>query len=236
MRLTRIQLYAWAWTEPLSAIAEVVSWSDVGIRKVCKRHDIPTPARGYWRRAEVGLKVVATPLTNPGDDGATEIVVEDPAVIERVEIAYQSMRGALAKAQERSTTTGLAQASLAPCAHQNAFMGREPSEASEVSVDDPPGADQIAHLLPGAKSLIEMTTRQLRHDEVLAFLDRLEAHATSLTSEPGVQAIMQLWIQKAHKAIVGLDPIAEITASCRQISAGRKSPQWFTPGSRCGRS
>lgn len=36
--------------------------SDVGLTKVCKRHQIPTPRRGYWNKKEAGYQVRQTPL------------------------------------------------------------------------------------------------------------------------------------------------------------------------------
>ena len=49
---TRKQLYDLVWQKPVSRIAAEYGISDVGLSKICARHHIPTPPRGYWARAE----------------------------------------------------------------------------------------------------------------------------------------------------------------------------------------
>ena len=39
--------------------------SDVGLAKICRKHDIPVPPVGYWRRKETGYKVARPPLHPP---------------------------------------------------------------------------------------------------------------------------------------------------------------------------
>lgn len=36
--------------------------SDVGLAKICRKHDIPVPPVGYWRKTETGHKAVPPPL------------------------------------------------------------------------------------------------------------------------------------------------------------------------------
>jgi len=36
--------------------------SDVGLKKICRKHDIPVPGRGYWRKLETGKTVAKPPL------------------------------------------------------------------------------------------------------------------------------------------------------------------------------
>jgi hypothetical protein len=36
------------WEEALSKLAPKLGLSDVGLRKICKRHNIPQPPQGYW--------------------------------------------------------------------------------------------------------------------------------------------------------------------------------------------
>ena len=36
--------------------------SDVGLAKICRKHDIPVPPLGYWRKTETGHKTVPPPL------------------------------------------------------------------------------------------------------------------------------------------------------------------------------
>lgn len=59
---TRSELYDLVWSKPMRTLAAELGISDVGLTKVCKRHQIPTPRRGYWNKKEAGYKVRQTPL------------------------------------------------------------------------------------------------------------------------------------------------------------------------------
>ena len=70
---TRKQLYEKVWSTPMTAIAKEFGLSDVGMAKLCKRHDIPRPPRGYWARVEHGQKPRRPSLPNPEQDATVEI-------------------------------------------------------------------------------------------------------------------------------------------------------------------
>jgi hypothetical protein len=53
-RISRKDLYDLIWGEPMSKLAERFGISDVGLAKVCRRSDIPAPARGYWAKIAAG--------------------------------------------------------------------------------------------------------------------------------------------------------------------------------------
>ena len=42
--LTRKELYDKVWSQPVHTLAKEYGISDVGLKKICKRRDIPTPA------------------------------------------------------------------------------------------------------------------------------------------------------------------------------------------------
>jgi hypothetical protein len=54
IELTREKLYELAWEKPMSRLAAEYSISGVGLAKLCTRHGIPTPPRGYWALLAVG--------------------------------------------------------------------------------------------------------------------------------------------------------------------------------------
>lgn len=60
--MTRQELYDLVWSKPITHIAKDYGMSDVGIRKHCKKHQVPTPPVGYWMKLEFGKKVKKTPL------------------------------------------------------------------------------------------------------------------------------------------------------------------------------
>lgn len=66
--LKRSDLYDQVWETPIHKLAKMYELSDVGLAKVCKRHNIPHPPRGYWARKNAGYKVKQVPLPNPDSD------------------------------------------------------------------------------------------------------------------------------------------------------------------------
>ena len=52
--VSRQALFSDVWARPLSTIAPEYGLSDVGLRKICDRADIPTPGRGYWAKVASG--------------------------------------------------------------------------------------------------------------------------------------------------------------------------------------
>ena len=50
IHLTRSKLYEQVWKTPITKLAKEYDISDVGLAKLCKRHFIPIPGRGYWAK------------------------------------------------------------------------------------------------------------------------------------------------------------------------------------------
>lgn len=63
----RKELYDLVWSTPISKLAKRFGLSDVGLRKVCVKHEIPTPPLGHWAKVQHGKKVRQTPLPAPSD-------------------------------------------------------------------------------------------------------------------------------------------------------------------------
>ncbi|MCA9670670.1 MAG: hypothetical protein KC503_33970 [Myxococcales bacterium] len=74
MTLTRRQLYDLAWQTPVSRLAQQFAISDVGLAKICARHDIPRPARGYWAKPSAE-RPAAPPLPKSCAPDVIEIAV-----------------------------------------------------------------------------------------------------------------------------------------------------------------
>ncbi len=54
--LTREELYNLVWTESILALSKKYDISDVGLRKMCRRNDVPVPAAGHWMKIKFGKK------------------------------------------------------------------------------------------------------------------------------------------------------------------------------------
>ena len=90
--LTRKELYDLVWTEPLSRLAKKYKISDNGLRKICKRMNIPIPAMGHWQKIQYGKQVIITKLPAKyegkdeitlGEKGEGDINVDSPIVQQR---------------------------------------------------------------------------------------------------------------------------------------------------------
>ena len=60
--LTRNDLYDMVWSEPMTALSKKYNVSDTGLRKICKRLNIPLPKLGHWQRIQYGKKIIRQPL------------------------------------------------------------------------------------------------------------------------------------------------------------------------------
>jgi hypothetical protein len=60
--LTREELYALVWSEPIQKIAPRYGLSDRGFGKMCARYEIPVPPRGWWAKKAAGKRLKQPPL------------------------------------------------------------------------------------------------------------------------------------------------------------------------------
>jgi hypothetical protein len=60
--LKRADLYEKVWSTPVIRLATEFGLSDVALHKICRRHKIPVPPRGYWAKLAAGKKVAKLPL------------------------------------------------------------------------------------------------------------------------------------------------------------------------------
>jgi len=74
--VTRERLYEQVWSVPLSQLCERYGLSDNGLRKVCRRLNVPIPWRGYWAKVEAGHRVKQTPLPPLAEKRVTQIWTE----------------------------------------------------------------------------------------------------------------------------------------------------------------
>ena len=60
--LTRKELYELVWTSSLSSLAKKYSITDVGLRKICIRMNIPLPEFGHWMKVKYNKPITKKPL------------------------------------------------------------------------------------------------------------------------------------------------------------------------------
>lgn len=95
--LTREQLYDLVWTTPLSKLAVGYAISDVGLKKLCARHGIPTPPRGYWAQRAAGRKLNRPKLPASKED--RPIHLQAAAVAGQAMVKRDSLKAAIAEAK-----------------------------------------------------------------------------------------------------------------------------------------
>ncbi|MGE5472605.1 MAG: hypothetical protein ACM3UU_00080 [Ignavibacteriales bacterium] len=71
----REKLYKEVWTEPMVKVAERYNVSDVALKKMCKKLNVPVPGRGYWAKIYAGAEMSIPKL--PKHKGKDKIVVRD---------------------------------------------------------------------------------------------------------------------------------------------------------------
>lgn len=101
--MTRLELYNLVWATPTSHLSKVLGYSDVGIAKICRKHKIPRPPRGYWAKKQAGQTPRQVPLPNPSNNSVIELRVanmiqldapEERTKVDRPPIKFaESLRG-----------------------------------------------------------------------------------------------------------------------------------------------
>src|SRR6478609_3060250 len=74
-KLSRQELFDLVWTEPILTLSKKFDISDVGLRKICSRFNIPTPKSGHWQR--VRAKKMVTRPDLPAFASSDEIILTE---------------------------------------------------------------------------------------------------------------------------------------------------------------
>lgn len=63
--MTREELHAQVWSQPMRMLAKTMGISDVALAKRCRVADVPVPPRAWRNRKEAGKPVKVEPLPPP---------------------------------------------------------------------------------------------------------------------------------------------------------------------------
>ena len=75
VKLTRQELYDEVWEQPMTKLAPTYGLSDIGLAKVCRKHDIPRPPIGYWAKVAHGKTIKRPELPDLDDESLVEITL-----------------------------------------------------------------------------------------------------------------------------------------------------------------
>lgn len=73
LKFKREKLYEQVWSKPMIHLAKEYGLSDTGLRKICRRYNIPLPDSGHWQKIQYGKPVNQPPL--PEFDGDSGILI-----------------------------------------------------------------------------------------------------------------------------------------------------------------
>lgn len=76
VQLRREELYNMVWSEPPTKVAPRYGISDVALRKICRKMEVPVPPVGYWQRRRHGYQDPRPPLPR-AREGAKLVVTLD---------------------------------------------------------------------------------------------------------------------------------------------------------------
>ena len=95
--IKREELYEEVWATPLTQLCAKYGLSDNGLRKFCKRLNVPVPQRGYWAKVDAGHKPRKTALPKEAQQSVAQIfVVPKPirTAADEVDVAWLKEREA----------------------------------------------------------------------------------------------------------------------------------------------
>ncbi len=120
-KISRKELYNRVWKTSMTKLSAEYGISDNGLRKICKKHNIPLPGIGYWAKKAAGYRMKNVPLPDPSKETVIEIrpnpsnhvgSASDPILSEYAELVQKSPPIVIAKSL-RSPHPLVRQASLA---------------------------------------------------------------------------------------------------------------------------
>ena len=62
-KITRKELYDLVWSTPMTKLATQYAITDNGLRKICKKMEIPLPKAGHWEKLKAGKEVIVEKLS-----------------------------------------------------------------------------------------------------------------------------------------------------------------------------
>lgn len=130
--VTREKLYEQVWARPMTKVAAEYGLTSTGLKKTCKRYEIPTPPRGYWQQLAHGKTLPKTPLPKASSP-ATAITISGDAR-PRLNTAVQQGEAALAATIEMNAAMSNVTEAAALLATRRAFKKARPDSQGFCTV------------------------------------------------------------------------------------------------------
>lgn len=132
--IDRQELYKKVWETPITRLAKEYSLSDVGFAKICKKHNIPRPPRGYWARKAAGYNVKRLPLP-PGENVTISISPNPYSRNANKNKELVARMSPYIQSEEEPIVVPIRLSSPHPLTKQSSeiFNGRQPNDAGLVN-------------------------------------------------------------------------------------------------------
>jgi hypothetical protein len=178
--LTRRAMYDLVWSRPMTKVAEDLGISDVGLKKVCDKHRVPTPPRGYRAKRNAGKPTKQIQFHSTSDPQHEHIVIHGsrnnlaPEICEVLEQERERRKSKLKTASHADGAPTVPPQDVPPAISATAKALRKAK----------PGADEVIGVSGLGCCGIEVGAPSL--ERTIAVLDSIaRAHdARGLTVEP----------------------------------------------------
>jgi len=78
IKMARAELFERVWSQPVAKLAEEWGITGNGLKKVCRRVQIPVPPRGYWAKLKAGHSLKRPSLPVLPNGSGQEIIFHAP--------------------------------------------------------------------------------------------------------------------------------------------------------------
>lgn len=208
--LSREQLHAMVWREPMTAVAARFGITDVALRKKCVRHSVPVPPRGFWQQRGAGTAPAVAILPGSQEDGMIDFCVPDKAGA-TVPATAKALPGELPSVAIRTRADHRAEA------RQDNAARRRRIETAELAERD-----------AQARALEERQTVAQLEADALAWerAQRLRAYIAAMAATPvgeGAAQERSAWIEWATRQAEAIDPLQRGSAQAEAAISGSTS-------------
>lgn len=248
--MKRSELFNLLWLKPTSTVAKQIGMSDRGLARLCDRHHIPVPPRGYWARIKAGQYPARMPLPRPDDDHEIElrcatlgsdatIYVEESEPMGDGETEGTVSTPVLEDAESAESVEPLqAQLPSAPngqCSENSLKLVKSTQRTNkkhDISISQ--SGEAVSKTSPyeihvaleaefnkAAAAGIEFQKRQAA-ELVLGEIQRCLPQAS-----PDLAQALQSWSKLVQSRLSRSNPIDEVIRSIQQASDGGKQPIWW---------
>jgi len=141
IELTREELFNQVWERPVIKVAAEYGISDVALKKICDKHRIPVPGRGYWAKKAAGQKVARAHFRVVADPAVDRVIIQGSPLQklpETVRVARETAKKREKRPENRVTIVAIP-GSLHPRVERTRkrIEKAKPTESGLVTISDP---------------------------------------------------------------------------------------------------